>query len=81
YFVFDFNDKVLNFHFSGKVEIQYFVIEIKDKVMNFHFSGNAETGKGDLNAMYSAIEVISTLLVDPQKKLTSQWSKIKGHRI
>ncbi|MCH2576642.1 hypothetical protein MK131_17825 [Candidatus Poribacteria bacterium] len=56
-------------------------VEVKDKVMNFHFAGNAKTGKGDLNAMYSAIEVIPSLPVDPKQKLTSQWSKIKKNRI
>ncbi len=67
----------------GKDEIDikvYEDIEVKDKIMNFHFAGNAKTGKGDLNAMYSAIEVIPALSVDPKKKLTSQWAIIKQNR-
>ena len=45
--------------------------------MDFHFAGNEEIDNADLNAVYSAIEVIPTLLVDVKKKSISQWAKIR----
>jgi hypothetical protein len=48
--------------------------------MNFHFAGNKKTGKGDLNAMYSALEVVPAKPVDPKKKLATQWAKMKMDR-
>ena len=58
----------------GKDEIdikRYEGIEVKDKVMNLEFAGNQKTGKGDLNAMFSGIEVIPALAVDPKQKVTT----------
>ena len=67
----------------GKDEINikiYEEVDFKDKVMSLHFAGNKKTGKGDLNAMSNALEVVSAKPVDPKKKLTSQWAKIKKDR-
>ena len=67
----------------GKDEIdikRYEGIEVKDKVMSLEFAGNPKTGKGDLNAMFSAIEVIPALAVDPKQKLTTTWGALKGAR-
>ena len=67
----------------GKDEINikiYEDVDFKDKVMSLHFSGNKETGKGDLNAMFSGLEVIPVgqgTAVDPKSKLTSTWGAIK----
>ena len=64
----------------GKDEIdikRYEGIEVKDKVMNLEFAGNPDTGAGDLNAMFSGIEVIPALAVDPQQKLTTTWGALK----
>ena len=66
----------------GKDEIdikRYEGIEVKDKVMSLEFAGNAKTGAGDLNAMFSGIEVVpSQLNVDPKQKLTITWGALKG---
>ena len=68
----------------GRDEIdikRYEGIEVKDKVMSLVFAGNAETGKGDLNAMFSGIEVVpSKFDVDPKLKLTTTWGALKGQR-
>ena len=67
----------------GKDEIdikRYEGIEVKDKVMSFEFAGNNKTGKGDLNAMFSAIEVTPVLAVDPKQKLATTWGALKGER-
>lgn len=68
----------------GKDEIdikRYEGIEVKDKVMSLVFAGNRDTGKGDLNAMFSGIEVVpSQLAVDPKQKLTTTWGALKGQR-
>ena len=68
----------------GRDEIdikRYEGIEVKDKVMSLVFAGNADTGKGDLNAMFSGIEVVpSQLDVDPKQKLTTTWGALKGQR-
>ena len=67
----------------GKDEIdikRYEGIEVKDKVMNLEFAGNQKTGKGDLNAMFSGIEVIPALAVDPKQKLASTWGALKSER-
>ena len=64
-----------------KIDIkQYEGIEVKDKVMSLVFAGNPKTGKGDLNAMFSGIEVIPALAVDPQQKLATTWGALKGDR-
>ena len=67
----------------GKDEIdikRYEGIEVKDKVMNLEFAGNPKTGAGDLNAMFSGIEVIPALPVDPKQKLATTWGALKGNR-
>ena len=67
----------------GRHEIdikRYEGIQVKDGVMNFVFSGNPETGAGDRNAMFSGIEVIPTLAVEPEKKLTTTWGILKSER-
>lgn len=67
----------------GKDEIdikRYEGIEVKDKVMSLEFAGNQKTGKGDLNAMFSAIEVTPVLAVDPKQKLATTWGTLKGER-
>lgn len=67
----------------GKDEIdikRYEGIEVTDKVMSLEFAGNNKTGKGDLNAMFSAIEVIPALAVDPKQKLATTWGALKGNR-
>ena len=67
----------------GKDEIdikRYEGIEVKDKVMSLEFAGNPKTGKGDLNAMFSGIEVIPALPVDPKQKLATTWGALKGSR-
>lgn len=67
----------------GKDEIdikRYEGIEVKDKVMSLEFAGNQKTGKGDLNAMFSGIEVIPALAVDPKQKVTMTWGALKSER-
>lgn len=67
----------------GKDEIdikRYEGIEVKDKVMSLEFAGNQKTGKGDLNAMFSGIEVIPALAVDPKQKVTTTWGMLKSER-
>lgn len=68
----------------GRDEIdikRYEGIEVKDQVMSLVFAGNAKTGKGDLNAMFSGIEVVpSKFNVDPKQKLTTTWGSLKGQR-
>ena len=60
--------------------IRYEGIEVKDKIMSLEFAGNPKTGAGDLNAMFSGIEVISALAVDPKAKLTTTWGALKDNR-
>lgn len=67
----------------GKDEIdikRYEGIVVKDKVMSLEFAGNQKTGKGDLNAMFSGIEVIPALAVDPKQKATTTWGMLKSER-
>ena len=67
----------------GKDEIdikRYEGIEVKDKVMSLEFAGNPKTGAGDLNAMFSGIEVIPALAVDPKQKLATTWGMLKSKR-
>ena len=67
----------------GKDEIdikRYEGIEVKDKVMSLEFAGNPKTGAGDLNAMFSGIEVIPALAVDPKQKVTMTWGALKSER-
>ncbi len=66
---------------NNEIDIKrYEGIEVKDKVMSLEFAGNPKTGAGDLNAMFSGIEVIPALAVDPQQKLTTTWGALKGNR-
>ena len=60
--------------------IRYEGIEVKDKVMSLEFAGNPKTGAGDLNAMFSGIEVIPALAVDPKQKVTTTWGALKSER-
>ena len=60
--------------------IRYEGIEVTDKVMSFEFAGNPKTGAGDLNAMFSGIEVIPALAVDPKQKLATTWGALKDSR-
>ena len=69
----------------GKDEIDikmYPGIEVSDGTLDLHFAGNAETGAGDLNAMFSALEVVPAVgtAVDPKAKLTTTWGALKGNR-
>ena len=69
----------------GKDEIDiktYETIEVTDGALDFHFAGNAETGAGDLNAMFSALEVVPAVstAVDAQAKLTTTWGTLKVQR-
>ena len=69
----------------GKDEIDiktYSGIEVSDGALDLHFAGNAETGAGDLNAMFSALEVVPSVstAVDPKAKLTTTWGALKGNR-
>ena len=59
---------------------RYEGIVVKDKVMSLEFAGNPKTGAGDLNAMFSGIEVIPALAVEPQQKLTTTWGALKWER-
>ncbi len=68
----------------GKDEIDikmYSGIEVSDGTLDLHFAGNAETGAGDLNAMFSALEVVPAVgtAVDPKAKLTTTWGALKGN--
>ncbi len=67
---------------QNEIDIKkYEGVEVKDKVMDFHFAGNPKTGKGDLNAMFSGLEVVpSAKAVDPKQKLTTTWGAIKQNR-
>ena len=66
---------------NNEIDIQKFEgIGVSDDVMNFDFAGNEETGAGDLNAMFSALEIIQALdtAVQPGDKLSSTWAAIKA---
>ena len=66
---------------NNEIDIKrYEGIVVKDKVMSLEFAGNPKTGAGDLNAMFSGIEVIPALAVEPQQKLTTTWGALKGER-
>ena len=57
-------------------------IEVSDGTLDFNFAGNAETGAGDLNAMFSALEAVPAVStpVDPKQKLTTTWGALKDDR-
>lgn len=60
----------------------YAGIEVSDGTLDFDFAGNEETGAGDLNAMFSALEVLPAVstAVDAQAKLATTWGALKGNR-
>lgn len=69
----------------GRHEIDikmYEAIEVTDGTLDFNFAGNAETGKGDLNAMFSALEAVpsASTAVDAKAKLTTTWGALKNNR-
>ena len=59
--------------------ITYEGIEVKDGELDFECIGNPKTGKGDLNPMFSALEVLgqSGTAVGSAGKLTAIWGTIK----
>ncbi len=68
---------------SNEIDIKtYPGIEVSDGTLDFDFAGNAETGAGDLNAMFSALEVVpaTSTAVDPKQKLTTTWGALKDDR-
>ena len=66
---------------NNEIDIKrYPGIEVKDETMSLEFAGNPKTGAGDLNAMFSGIEVIPALAVDPQQKVTTTWGALKSER-
>ena len=69
----------------GRHEIDiknYTGIEVSDGALDVHLAGNGETGAGDLNAMFSALEVVpaASTAVDPKQKLTTTWGALKDDR-
>ena len=69
----------------GKDEIDiktYPGIEVSDGTLDLNLAGNGETGAGDLNAMFSALEVVPAVStdVDPKAKLTTTWGALKDTR-
>ena len=69
----------------GKDEIDiktYPSIQVSDGALDLHFAGNAETGAGDLNAMFSALEVVpaASTAVDAKAKLATTWGTLKAER-
>ncbi len=66
----------------GRSEIDimtYEGIEVKDGELDFECIGNPKTGKGDLNPMFSALEVLGQAgtAVGSAGKLTATWGTIK----
>ncbi len=69
----------------GKDEIDiktYEAIEVSDGALDVQLAGNADTGAGDLNAMFSALEVVPAVstAVDAKAKLTTTWGALKNNR-
>lgn len=69
----------------GKDEIDikmYSGIEVSDGTLDINLAGNGETGAGDLNAMFSALEVVPAVstAVDPKQKVTTTWGALKADR-
>lgn len=69
----------------GRNEIDiktYSGIEVSDGTLDLNLAGNADTGAGDLNAMFSALEVVPAVStdVDPKAKLTTTWGALKDDR-
>lgn len=68
---------------SNEIDIKtYSGIEVSDGALDINLAGNAETGAGDLNAMFSALEVVPAVstAVDPKAKLTTTWGALKDDR-
>ena len=68
---------------SNEIDIKkYETIQVTDGTLDFNFAGNAETGAGDLNAMFSGLEVIENVgtAVDPKAKLATTWGALKNNR-
>ena len=68
---------------SHEIDIKtYSGIEVSDGTLDLNFAGNAETGAGDLNAMFSALEVVPAVItaVDPKQKVTTTWGALKDDR-
>lgn len=66
----------------GQDEVDLLTFEgvtVSDEVMSFEFKGNPKTAKGDLNPMFSALEItqLSAVAVEPKSKLTTTWGDIK----
>ena len=71
--------------YTGQDEIDiktYSGIEVSDGTLDLNLAGNGETGAGDLNAMFSALEVVPAVStdVDPKAKLTTTWGALKDDR-
>ncbi len=69
----------------GRHEIDikiYSGIEVSDGTLDLNLAGNADTGAGDLNAMFSALEVVPAVstAVDPKQKVTTTWGALKADR-
>ena len=69
----------------GKDEIDiktYSGIEVSDGTLDLNLAGNGDTGAGDLNAMFSALEVVPAVstAVDPKQKVTTTWGALKNDR-
>lgn len=69
----------------GRHEIDiktYSGIEVSDGALDLNFAGNGDTGAGDLNAMFSALEVVPAVstAVDPKQKVTTTWGALKDDR-
>ena len=68
---------------ADEIDIKtYSSIDVSDGTLDFDFAGNADTGAGDLNAMFSALEVVPAMntAVDAKAKLTTTWGALKGSR-
>lgn len=68
---------------QDEIDIKIYAgIEVTDGTLDFDFAGNAETGAGDLNAMFSALEVLPAVstAVDAKAKLATTWGALKGNR-
>ena len=69
----------------GRHEIdikRYEAIEVTDGTLDFNFSGNPDTGAGDRNAMFSALEAVESAVtaVDAKAKLATTWGALKSNR-
>lgn len=53
-------------------------IQVKDEVMSFVFQGNPETGRGDLNPMFSGLVIMAMMAIEPAGKLPTIWGEIKA---